>query len=70
MDENEWAAVARTLQGFDFPAGRQDIINHVRQRDPDGHTVRLVTALPRGVVYRNIVDVREEIARRSGDARS
>ena len=69
MKESEWAAVAEALTGFDFPAGRQDIINHVRQRDADEATVRLVSALPRGVVYRNMVDVRELIMARSGESR-
>jgi hypothetical protein len=62
MDSNGWAAVAQALADVDFPSNKQDLVNHVRNGGADHRTVEIVQALPIGV-YRNLVDVRDALAR-------
>jgi hypothetical protein len=57
MDSSGWAGVAAALADFAFPGNKQDLVNHVRQRQADDRTVRLIRAMPVGV-YRNISEVR------------
>jgi len=60
MDSTQWTAVAEALQAAGFPANRQDLINHARQRPADDRTLELISALPVGI-YRNLVDVRDRL---------
>jgi hypothetical protein len=57
MHPNEWDELATVLGDVDFPANRQDIINHARQRQATSAAVELLRDLPVGI-YRNLVDVR------------
>jgi len=58
--DSGWGAVAEALRDFDFPGNKQDLVNHVRARNADDQTVRLIRALPVGV-YRNISEVRSSV---------
>src|SRR3954452_23607230 len=60
MDTTGWDGVAAALEDVDFPANKQDLVNHVRHRQADDRTVRLVRAMPLGV-YRNISEVRSSV---------
>jgi hypothetical protein len=57
MDTNQWDRIAAALRKADFPANRQDLINHARQAEADEQTVAALRGLPVGI-YRNLVDVR------------
>jgi hypothetical protein len=57
MDMEQWDKVAAALQAVDYPANRQDLVNHARQARTDEQTVAVLRALPVGI-YRNLVDVR------------
>jgi Protein of unknown function (DUF2795) len=57
MDTNRWDKVAAALRAVDFPANRQDLVNHARQAQADEQTVTALRELPVGI-YRNLVDVR------------
>jgi hypothetical protein len=57
MDTNQWDKVATALRAADFPANRQDLVNHARQSSADEQTVAVLRGLPVGI-YRNLVDVR------------
>jgi uncharacterized protein DUF2795 len=57
MDTEQWDKVAAALRSVDYPANRQDLVNHARQARTDEQTVAVLRALPVGI-YRNLVDVR------------
>jgi hypothetical protein len=65
MHESEWDDVAKILGDVQFPANRQDIINHARARQATEHTLALIRELPVGV-YRNLMDVRISALARGG----
>jgi hypothetical protein len=65
MQDSEWDDVARILGDVQFPANRQDIINHARARQATEHTLALIRELPVGV-YRNLMDVRISALARGG----
>jgi hypothetical protein len=66
MDSNGWADVAAALADVDFPANKQDLVNHARVRQVDDRTLNLVRSLP-VAVYRNLVDVRDALRRTPED---
>jgi hypothetical protein len=60
MDDNQWDAVAEALRAADYPANRQDLINHARHHRADERVLELLRGLPVGI-YRNLVDVRSQL---------
>jgi hypothetical protein len=60
MDSTQWIVVADALRSADFPANRQDLVNHARHQPADDRTLALIAALPIAV-YRNLVDVRDRL---------
>jgi|tagenome__1003787_1003787.scaffolds.fasta_scaffold12680397_1 hypothetical protein len=60
MDASQWDAVAAVLRTADFPANRQDLLNHARLSRPDEQVLAWLEELPVGV-YRNLVDVRDRV---------
>lgn len=58
MDTQQWDALAVVLRTAQFPANRQDLVNHARAQGADDDTVARLQGLPLGV-YRNLVDVRD-----------
>jgi hypothetical protein len=58
MDAQQWDAIAAVLRTAQFPANRQDLINHARGQGADDDTVARLQDLP-VTVYRNLVDVRD-----------
>jgi hypothetical protein len=57
MEQIRWDDIAAVLGDVDFPANKQDIVNHARQRQANGKLLTLISDLPVGI-YRNLVDVR------------
>jgi hypothetical protein len=68
MEKREWDEVAAVLRDVDFPANRQDIVNHARQRQADEQVLAVLGDLPVGV-FRNLVDVRTAADRVAGGTR-
>jgi hypothetical protein len=67
MQESEWDDVAKILGDVQFPANRQDIINHARARHATENTLALIRELPVGV-YRNLMDVQMSALARGGSS--
>jgi hypothetical protein len=63
MDAQQWDALAAVLRTAQYPANRQDLINHARVRGADDDAVAWLQELP-VTVYRNLVDVRDAARRR------
>ena len=58
MNAQQWEVLAAVLRTAQFPANRQDLVNHARAQGADTDTVARVQDLP-VAVYRNLVDVRD-----------
>ncbi|HEX5596962.1 MAG TPA: DUF2795 domain-containing protein [Micromonosporaceae bacterium] len=57
MSDADWIDITEALSDLDFPATKQDIVNHVRRRDAPEPVQRLLRALPLGT-YLNISEIR------------
>lgn len=55
-----WISVKEALFDLDFPATKQNIVEHVRQRGVDERALKLVRGLP-PETYRNISEVRSGV---------
>lgn len=62
MDAQQWDTLAAVLRTAQFPANRQDLVNHARAQGADDAVAQLYD-LP-VAVYRNLVDVRDAAGRR------
>jgi hypothetical protein len=60
MGQNGWAGVAEALNDIDFPADKQQIVDHAQQRDVEHDVLRLLRGLP-VETYRNISEVRSSV---------
>ena len=58
MDAQQWDALAAVLRTAQFPANRQDLINHARAQGADDDAEAWLHNLP-VTVYRNLIDVRD-----------
>ena len=58
MNAPQWDSVVEVLRTADFPANRQDLINHARVQGADDAAVALLWDLP-VAIFRNFVDVRD-----------
>jgi hypothetical protein len=58
MNAQQWDALAAVLRSAQFPANRQDLINHARAQGAADDAVARLQDLPIAV-YRNLVDVRD-----------
>lgn len=67
MNAPQWDAVVEVLRTADFPANRQDLINHARVQGADATSVALLWDLP-VAIFRNFVDVRDAAYGRSAAA--
>ena len=63
MERADWDDVADVLRDVHFPANKQDMVNHARQRQASATVLDLIGGLPVGV-YRNLVDVRSRVMSR------
>jgi len=57
MSDAGWKTVAQALSDLDFPATKQDIVDHVRRHGAPEPVQRLLRALPLGT-YLNISEIR------------
>ena len=60
MADNAWAGVAEALNDLDFPASKQEIVDHAETRNAEHDVVRLLRGLP-VETYRNISEVRSSV---------
>ena len=60
MDTTRWDAIAAALRSMQYPANRQDLLNHVRRLQVDPATLNTIAGLPVGI-YRNLIDVRDRV---------
>ena len=63
MDAQQWDTLATVLRTAQFPANRQDLVNHARAQGADDDAVARLYDLP-VAVYRNLVDVRDAASQR------
>jgi hypothetical protein len=60
MDHTAWAGVAEASADLDFPATKDQIVAHARQRRAPPDADRLLRGLPLAT-YRNISEVRSSV---------
>ena len=62
MSQNTFAEVQTLLQDLDFPADKDAIVEHARQRGgaPDSDAVRALRAMPLAT-YRNMSEIRSSV---------
>ena len=58
MNTTAWATVQEVLNDLDFPATKQEIVEHAEGRDEGA--VKLLRALPLAT-YQNISDIRSSV---------
>ena len=59
MANTDFAAVQQALEDLDFPATKEEIVQHAERNGSDA-AVRLLKALPLGT-YRNIAEIRSSV---------
>lgn len=57
MTHTDWHSVAEALSDLDFPATKQDVVEHVRRNGAPDPVQRLMRTLPLGT-YQNISEIR------------
>jgi hypothetical protein len=57
MRDADWRSVAEALSDLDFPATKQQVVEHVRQKDVPEPVQRLLRGMPVGT-YQNISEIR------------
>lgn len=60
MEQSGWRSVAEALNDLDFPATRQEIVDHALDKRADHQALRLLRGLP-VETYRNISEVRSSV---------
>lgn len=60
MDATGWTSVAEALNDLDFPATKQEIVDHALDKRADHAALRLLRGLP-VETYRNISEVRSSV---------
>ena len=54
--------VTKHLKGIDFPAGKQDILEHAKQQGADGEVLDLTNKMPDGK-FESMADVMKGVGR-------
>jgi|SRR4051812_20415404 hypothetical protein len=60
MADTGWTAVAEALNDLDFPATKQQIVDHALDKRADHDALRLLRGLP-VETYRNISEIRSSV---------
>jgi hypothetical protein len=60
MDHTGWTGVAEALADLDFPATKEQIVAHAREREAPPDAERLLRGLAQAT-YRNISEVRSSV---------